>query len=577
MNKLIYVLILLCFSVQMLSAESARQVSGSKEDISSLPGADMTVYELYLEYRGSDKDKAMDFARTFLDGIDSAAVHPVVAAMADSLSDWYESRKFLFSKAIEYMERSLRIYESLGDEHDAALCKYRLAKLCFRKSFYNLTLKYSTEALESFIKEEDERHVLECYNLLGIVHYVCQDYQVSNDYFRKYAEGARNSADSAQLLLAFNNSAVFTSNIMKDTGKSRQLFRESIKLSREMGDSSYLMSMYINLVNSYLSSGETDKVPALLEKTGAIASDIRQKGQHYYTSGTYYIETGQFRKAQECLNLAIDNFAKGEFDDEMKRCLSALHFAYSRTGDYKDAYETLVKYYDIDDKSVKRSTYLDLFRSQSEMILQKEKEKLDRQRNFLVLGITAGALVLIIVILIVSFNIRKRALVVAQKETALDNIRLKQEKAEQEMKSQAEIVEIRKMQQYQMTRLIEDVVGKMERINSRVQDKSIRNEILAVCNDLRHSKDEGHWKEVGQLVPEFNSAFFQKLLKDFPDLTVNERRLCALLNLNMTTKEISEITKQSVNSINIARGRLRSKLGLTGDSASIQEFLSKYN
>ena len=66
-----------------------------------------------------------------------------------------------------------------------------------------------------------------------------------------------------------------------------------------------------------------------------------------------------------------------------------------------------------------------------------------------------------------------------------------------------------------------------------------------------------------------------KLLKHYPNLTVNERRLCAFLNMNLTTKEISAITRQSVQSINTARTRLRRKLGLKGGGISIQEFISR--
>jgi len=47
--------------------------------------------------------------------------------------------------------------------------------------------------------------------------------------------------------------------------------------------------------------------------------------------------------------------------------------------------------------------------------------------------------------------------------------------------------------------------------------------------------------------------------------------------MNLTTKEISEITRQSPHSINIARARLRSKFNLTGKETSLQEFLSRYN
>ena len=51
----------------------------------------------------------------------------------------------------------------------------------------------------------------------------------------------------------------------------------------------------------------------------------------------------------------------------------------------------------------------------------------------------------------------------------------------------------------------------------------------------------------------------------YTKLLRNEKKLCAFLRLNMTTKEISAITYQSVNSITVARSRLRKKLGIDKD------------
>lgn len=45
-------------------------------------------------------------------------------------------------------------------------------------------------------------------------------------------------------------------------------------------------------------------------------------------------------------------------------------------------------------------------------------------------------------------------------------------------------------------------------------------------------------------------------------LTPNERKLCAFLRLNMTTKEIAELTEQSPRAVEVARHRLRKKLKL---------------
>ena len=64
---------------------------------------------------------------------------------------------------------------------------------------------------------------------------------------------------------------------------------------------------------------------------------------------------------------------------------------------------------------------------------------------------------------------------------------------------------------------------------------------------------------------EVNAGFYESLNQMYPDLTPNEVRLCAFLKLNMSTKEISSITHQSVKSINMARFRLRKKLDIDRD------------
>ena len=61
------------------------------------------------------------------------------------------------------------------------------------------------------------------------------------------------------------------------------------------------------------------------------------------------------------------------------------------------------------------------------------------------------------------------------------------------------------------------------------------------------------------------TGFHETLQKKYPDLTSNEIRLCALLKLEMNTKEISSITFQSIRAIETARLRLRKKLGIPRD------------
>jgi DNA-binding CsgD family transcriptional regulator len=81
------------------------------------------------------------------------------------------------------------------------------------------------------------------------------------------------------------------------------------------------------------------------------------------------------------------------------------------------------------------------------------------------------------------------------------------------------------------------------------------------------------WREFEQRFQEVHAGFYERLMARHPDLTSNERRLCAFLRLDMSTKEISNITGQSVKAITQARFRLRAKLGIENPDISLFEVL----
>ena len=68
--------------------------------------------------------------------------------------------------------------------------------------------------------------------------------------------------------------------------------------------------------------------------------------------------------------------------------------------------------------------------------------------------------------------------------------------------------------------------------------------------------------------------FFQELKTYFPDLTSKELRLCALVKMNLTNKEIAPILNISLRGVETARYRLRKRLSLDHEENMV-EFLEK--
>lgn len=532
-----------------------------KNQLETVPGADMTVYDLYITLRETDPDKAMEYAELFLTRLDSACFHPDIAEMEAELSEYYERKRFQFSKSIRWKERMLSHPEIRSDEKTAAEIEYDLARLYYKKGQYHRTLAYTTEAYAKFLRQRDTLSILECNNLLGVVYYVCQDYEQADKYFQAYAKGVRQLNDSTNLVLALNNSAVL--NILQDSVKTRKLIEESIRLCRRMNDTVRLCRLYFNIVADGINNGNYPKAYEYLQSTVPLLGNIETYGTYYHYLGILQFLEGKSAEAADNLNRAISYYEQGEFDEMMLYCLDALQDIYAQTGEYELAWKALDRYRRIRYRSSREEVYLELFRTHNDIKLKTEEEALRERKNRMTLLLTSSSLILVIISLTVSMMLRRKSYLIRERES--------------ELRNEHEILEIRKMQQFQIDRMTEEVIGRLQRTALETRDAVSRQRIKQLCNDLRNSKDEGKWKEVAQYIPEFNSVFFQKLVHDFPELSVNERRLCALLNLNLTTKEISEITRQSPHSINIARTRLRNKLGITGSNTSIQEFLAKYN
>ena len=114
----------------------------------------------------------------------------------------------------------------------------------------------------------------------------------------------------------------------------------------------------------------------------------------------------------------------------------------------------------------------------------------------------------------------------------------------------------------------------LQELNNQLipENKSYMRNIIS---EIERNTFKDSWDEFEKRFQEVHVDFYKNLLEKFPDLTPNELKLCAFLKLNMTSKDISSITNQSVDTLKVARFRLRKKLGLENGENMIA-FLVKF-
>ena len=115
----------------------------------------------------------------------------------------------------------------------------------------------------------------------------------------------------------------------------------------------------------------------------------------------------------------------------------------------------------------------------------------------------------------------------------------------------------------------DSIIDDLRMINRETGNK-FSESIFSAISKLKNLIQGQEWKEFELRFEQEHEKFRHTLKSLHPDLTPNELKLCTLLRLSMSSKEISEITGQSVRALETARSRMRSKLGLNRSDNLVQ-------
>jgi len=133
-----------------------------------------------------------------------------------------------------------------------------------------------------------------------------------------------------------------------------------------------------------------------------------------------------------------------------------------------------------------------------------------------------------------------------------------------ELESQQKQLTMQTVNMMQNSELLQSVLADIRALipMTNSEGKSLISSLEYKIND---NSNEHIWKEFEICFEKVYSNFYNKLTERFPDISVRERRLCAFLKMNMSTKEIAAITFQTPNSIDVAKHRLRKKIDIDSD------------
>jgi DNA-binding CsgD family transcriptional regulator len=111
---------------------------------------------------------------------------------------------------------------------------------------------------------------------------------------------------------------------------------------------------------------------------------------------------------------------------------------------------------------------------------------------------------------------------------------------------------------------------------SKLSWNDVKPRIKKLLHFLRdRSSVKQGWEDFEIWFTEIHTGFYSELRNSHPGLSENELKVCALLRLNLISKDIAKVMNVQPSSIDIYRHRIRKKLEI-GSEENLSTFLSKY-
>lgn len=154
-------------------------------------------------------------------------------------------------------------------------------------------------------------------------------------------------------------------------------------------------------------------------------------------------------------------------------------------------------------------------------------------------------------------------------------LRLENEKLEQEIENKTSDLITKALQmghKNEVMQNIMDILKELKAEQSETNLKKVRTLEKIVNTELQ---DEDNWQQLNVYFDKVNHNFTERLVKEFPSLTQNDLRLCILIKLNLSAKEMANLLNVSVSGIEKGKYRMKKRLNLSVED-DLNDFLRNF-
>lgn len=483
-------------------------------------------------------------------------------------SDWDRAVKYIElaeNEAKKTKNKNLflaKVYIATGNLYDA-------------KDVIDVSLQYYLKAYDIYKSNNNTEEIVRVENNLAIIYAKTNNEKKALKYFLNVYSYQNSKNDSDKLVKILNN--IGTIYLKKNIDSSLYFFKKADLIAKTLKDNNLKIYVYTNLARAYILKKDKNNTDFYFKKAFSLIGSITDNSLKSFVHESFseYNLQGNFLDAAILNAEKALEFSKDKpFGFSSMRLNKILYEAYLRKEDYKKAVHYFQKYNQISDSIniEQKAVNLERIRLEQDYKVRSQIRTLVEEKTrfkYYVVGLILVIGILTLILLLIRYrnsNIKNQL----EKEI----LKAKQHELKQNLEAKNMVLVGKAMAEIHRTDNIKEILTDLKKIKLQTTNKEMQHAIDIVLNRLEKDLNADIWKEFEISFEQVHKSFFDKLAVDYPLLTPKDRRLCALLYLDLTTKEICQITGQSYKSIESARARLRKKFDLTNEKVNLSTYLS---
>jgi tetratricopeptide (TPR) repeat protein len=511
-------------------------------------------------------DQAFFIAESINDARGKAIAQYYLAQVAVYYREW--------ERAISLLALSRKEFEKLKEDYWSAKVDISLGIQFQRKLEYEKSLEAFYNALSIFRHEKRNEEMAETLHAIGLNFFEQGNPEKAFEYYASSLSMYQEIGDSLGMGLLYNN--------LGEVYRIRQNFSESLHslsiaadVNKKAGKPRILIPTYINLGRLYIDMEEYDSARyylGLAENLSLQDDQSKLLSRIKIAAGALYIRTAEY---SESLNHYTQGYKLAvQFDDMVgiRDASEGLSEINAFLKDYQQAYNYHLVYKQISDSisSIRNAEKITQIEMKNLYDQQMKSDLVIQQKawmDFIILTLIVAIILVFLIFLFGRLKIKTK-----HDQSMAQSLQLEHLKLKDEVDQKNRMLATNVIYMVRKNELINYIGDRLAGFIDNFKDEN-KEKIREIILNLRSNIDKNIWNVFEERFSDVHESFYVTLKNSFPSLTAKERKLCALLRLNLTTKEIAAITHQNINAVEVARTRLRKKLNLSNTDMQLSSFL----